>query len=78
MYAIEICRNLFVTGPESYLLVCLLFSCDHAFRHKESMKNMQLDERYSSLALNGLIDPAMVQYRVRTSNTMSPSRVAHK
>ena len=41
----------FVAGPESYLLVCLLFSCHHAFRHKESMK---LDERYSSLALKGL------------------------
>ena len=41
----------FVAGPESYLLVCLLFSCHHAFRHKESMK---LDERYSSMALKGL------------------------
>ena len=68
----------FVAGSKSYLLVCLLFSYDHRFRHKESMKSMTLDERYSSLALNGLIDPAMVQYRVRTSNTMSPSRVAHK
>ena len=45
----------FVAGPESYLLVCLLFSYDHAFRHKESMKSMTLDERYSSMALKGLI-----------------------
>ena len=52
----------FVAGPESYLLVCLLFSYDHAFRHKESMKSMQLDERYSSLALKGLIKKTEFTY----------------